>query len=88
MGQYKDRKRQLYKKDYTPVPGFLDLRNFELTLEEFRKAWNIQLFFRFVENHKEYYKEHDKTTWQKVIEASAELQQFLLSRLKPGCCLE
>ena len=77
----------LYKKDYTPVPGFYDLRNFELTLSEFRAAWRIQLYLRSVQDRKEYYKAHDMKTWRQALDTGAELSFMLIQRLKPGADL-
>ena len=74
----------LCKKDYEPISGFFDLRNFELTSVEFRQAWRIQLFLSRTGSRKEYYKKHDQRSWQQAINISAELQMFLLLRLRPG----
>ena len=71
--------------DYIPVDGFVDLRNFKLTKREFKQIWGIQLFFRRMQDSREYYKKQLPFQWQKALEMSAELQMFLLRRVKPGC---
>jgi len=73
----------LYKKDYTPVPGFFDLRNFKLTLSEFRAAWRIQLYLRSVQDRKEHYKAHNPMAWEQALNIGAELSFELTRRLKP-----
>jgi hypothetical protein len=74
------RKRDL--NDYVPVDGFVDLRNFKLTKREFNVIWDAQLLFRLMQDKREYYKRHHP--WQKALEKSAEIQMFLLRRVKPG----
>jgi len=76
-----------YKKDYAPVPGFYDLRNFDLTLREFRDAWRTQLYLRSVQDRKEDYKTHAPKAWKKALHTSAELSFMLYKRLKPGADL-
>ncbi len=82
------RKPALRKQDYAPVPGFFDLRCFELSASEFTKAWRIQRFLRSVEDRKELYKRSSPNSWNQALEISAELQMFLMSRLRPDRTLE
>ena len=74
--------------DYTPVDCFVDLRNFKLSKSEFRQIWNIQLFFKRMQDCREYHKKYNSIQWKQAIMMSADLQMFLLQRLKPGHCYE
>jgi hypothetical protein len=78
----------LHRKDYAPVPGFFDLRSFELSASEFVKAWRIQLFLRSIEDRKALYKRSAPLSWSKALEIGAELQVFLMSRLRSDRTLE
>ena len=71
-------------KDYTPIDGFVDLRNFKLSAREFKQIWRIQQFFRRMQNSREYHKKYNLRQWQEVIVCSAEVQMFLMERIKPG----
>ena len=78
------KKQGINLDDYAPVESFVDLRNFNLSKREFAQIWRIQLFFRRIQDNREYYKKHLPAQWQKAKMMSADLQMFLLERLKPG----
>lgn len=63
--------------DYIPFPGFYDLREFNLSFTMFKKLWKIQDFLNHVAIHKEYYKKHNRTQWEKAKELSADYQRAL-----------
>jgi len=75
-------KQTFFKKDYIPIPGFFNLLCFDLTATEFRSAWRVQLYLKHVQNHRSYFKNMNKLGWNKAKLLSAELQSFLLPRLK------
>ena len=79
---------KLKKKDYTPYPGFFDLRIFDLNPREFFAAWRVQDFLFRTAKQKAYYKKYSPYEWEQIKEVSALLQMFLLPRLKPGKTLE
>ena len=72
------------KNDYTPYPGFYDLRIFDLTAKEFISSWRVQEFLHRAAGRKNYYKTHAPRQWQELKELRALLQMFLLPRLKPN----
>ena len=74
----------LKKKNYTPYPGFLDLRIFELNQREFFAAWRVQDYLYRTAQQKSYYKRYAPHKWEDIKEVSAILQMFLLPRLKVG----
>ena len=75
---------KLKKKDYTPYPGFLDLRIFDLNPKEFFAAWRVQDYLYRISQQKAYYKRYAPHQWEEIKEVSAILQMFLLPRLKAG----
>lgn len=72
------------KKDYTPYPGFYDLRIFDLNPKEFFAAWRVQEFLYRQSLQREYYKRFAPLEWEKLKDLSAQLQMVLLPKLKPG----
>ena len=72
------------KNDYTPYPGFYDLRIFDLTAKEFFSAWRVQEFLHRAAGRKNYYKTYAPRQWEELKELGAFLQMFLLPRLKPN----
>ena len=75
---------RLKKKNYTPYPGFFDLRIFELNQKEFFAAWRVQDYLYRISQQKSYYKRYAPRHWEEIKELSAILQMFLLPRLKAG----
>lgn len=75
---------KLKKKDYTPYPGFFDLRIFDLNPKEFFAAWRVQDYLYRISQQKSYYKRYAPHHWEEIKEVSAILQMFLLPRLKAG----
>ena len=75
---------KLKKKDYTPYPGFFDLRIFDLNPKEFFAAWRVQDYLYRISQQKAYYKRYAPHQWEEIKEVSAILQMFLLPRLKSG----
>ena len=75
---------KLKKKDYTPYPGFFDLRIFDLNPKEFFAAWRVQDYLYRTAQQKAYYKRYAPHRWEEIKEVSAILQMFLLPRLKAG----
>lgn len=75
---------KLKKKDYKPYPGFYDLRIFELNTREFFAAWRIQEYLYRSSKQRCYYKRYDPYRWEQIKDLAAQLQMFLLPRLKPG----
>ena len=75
-------------KEYTPIDGFFDLRNFDLTKKEFESCCNIQQKLKHTQDNAEHIKKMDKRTWEQAKHISAELQQFLIPKLKKGAELE
>lgn len=74
----------LKKKNYTPYPGFFDLRIFDLNPKEFFAAWRVQDYLYRISQQKAYYKRYAPHQWEEIKEVSAILQMFLLPRLKAG----
>lgn len=72
------------RKDYTPFPGFYDLRVFNLNDREFQAAWRAQEYLSQVSKQHAYYKRYNPFMWEQIKELSAQLQMFLLPRLKRG----
>ena len=72
------------KNDYTPYPGFYDLRIFDLTAKEFISSWRVQEFLHRAAGRKNYYKTYAPRQWEELQELGALLQMFLLPRLKPN----
>jgi len=75
------------KELYIPIDGFFDLRKFDLTNEEFNTCYRVQkLLNRYKEkqNQNPNFKINNKTSWSKALALSAELQSFLILRLKKG----
>lgn len=70
------------RRDYRPYPGFFDLRIFTLSNREFMAAWHIQQCLYQISSQREYYKKNHPVMWEHAKEASAQLQMFLLPRLK------
>lgn len=75
---------RLKKKNYTPYPGFFDLRIFDLNPKEFFAAWRVQDYLYRTAQQKAYYKRYAPHQWEEIKEVSAILQMFLLPRLKAG----
>lgn len=69
---------------YEPIEGFFDLRKFNLSNKEMQSCYRIQKTLKHTQDNSEYYKKHNKMMWEKAKQYSAELQQFLLPRLKEG----
>lgn len=63
--------------DYTPIPGFVDLREYKIPKKEFEKLWEIQRILKFVEDRKGYYMKFDPVMWQRAQNISAEYQMIL-----------
>ena len=75
---------RLKKKNYTPYPGFFDLRIFDLNPKEFFAAWRVQDYLYRISQQKAYYKRYAPNQWEEIKEVSAILQMFLLPRIKVG----
>lgn len=69
-------------KNYTPYPGFYDLRIFALTPKQFSAAWQLQEYLYQMSKQKAYYERYDPYRWEQVKELAAEFQMFLLPLLK------
>ena len=69
---------------YEPIAGFFDLRNFNLTKSEFKSCWKIQKFLKMYSDTADYQRKHNKVQWEQAKKVSAELQAFLLPKLKEG----
>lgn len=76
------------KIDYQPLNGFFDLRNFDLNKKEFKSCYNIQQKLKHTQDNATHIKKMDKRTWEQAKHISAELQQFLISKLKKGAEIE
>lgn len=63
--------------EYTPYPGFVDLRNYKLSQKTFLKCKIIQETLFEMNSNAEYYKKYHPSQWQDAKEISAELQLFL-----------
>jgi hypothetical protein len=63
------------KKSYEPIPGFYDLREFNIPEKEFLKFWNIQDFL----HSWELARQSGQVVPDKIIELSAEYQQLLFA---------
>lgn len=72
------------KIDYSPINGFYDLRNFSLSAREFASCWRIQRFLKHYADTADYQRKHNRTQWEEAKHISADLQMFLLPRLKEG----
>ena len=72
----------LKKSDYKPYPGFFDLRIFDLGSKQFFAAWRIQDYLYRVSKQREYYKRYAPYQWEQIKDLAAQLQMFLLPRLK------
>ncbi|HBG40259.1 MAG TPA: hypothetical protein DDW85_02445 [Porphyromonadaceae bacterium] len=67
-------------EDYTPIPGFLDLREFVIPKTEFLKLWNMQRYLSKCEENREEGKYKDSPDeLDKIRRLSAEYQQALFS---------
>lgn len=78
-------------EDYTPINGFFDLRNFDLTKKEFESCYNIQTSLKAYadkQNEDKNFKINNKFAWEEAKQLSTELQEFLLPKLKEGANLE
>lgn len=75
---------KMKRKNYTPYPGFYDLRIFNLNPKEFTAAWRVQEFLYRQSLKREYYKRLAPLEWEKLKDLSAQFQMILLPRLKPG----
>ena len=75
-------KTKLKKKNYQPYPGFYDLRIFHLNPREFFAALRIQDYLYQVSKQREYYKRYAPYQWEQIKDLAAQLQMFLLPRLK------
>ena len=75
---------KLKYKDYTPYPGFYDLRIFDLNSKEFFAAWRVQEFLYRQSIQRDYYKQFAPLEWEKLKDLSAQFQMILLPKLKPG----
>jgi len=75
-------KTKLKKKNYQPYPGFYDLRIFNLNPREFFAAWRIQDYLYRTSKQREYYKRYAPYQWEQIKDLAAQLQMFLLPRLK------
>lgn len=71
-------------KDYTPYPGFYNLRIFDLNSKEFFATWHVQEFLYCQSMRKDYYKQFAPLEWEKLKDLSAQLEMILLPKLKPG----
>lgn len=72
------------KKNYTPYPGFYDLRIFNLNPKEFSAAWRVQEFLYRQSLKRDYYKQFALLEWERLKELSAQFQMVLLPKLKQG----
>lgn len=77
-------KSKLKYKDYTPYPGFYDLRIFKGNSKEFFAVWRVQEFLYRQSMQRNYYKHFAPLEWEKLKDLSAQLQMVLLPKLKPG----
>ena len=59
-------------KNYQPYPGFLDLRDYELSKRDFIKWWRVQDMLAHMQKRAEYFKKYHPAQWQKAQEISAE----------------
>ena len=59
-------------KDYKPYKGFEDLREYNLTSEEFKKLWNIQSYLYQVSSSNMFRRQIDSRQLEKVKNLSAE----------------
>lgn len=63
--------------EYTPPPGFLDLRDWALPKRVFMRLWEVQKWLYHVEKHKTYFQEYDPVTWAKAQEVAGAYQAEL-----------
>ena len=65
--------------EYTPIKGFIDLREYEIPKKEFVKLYGLQKFLADIEKQKKYYMEFNKKSWEEAKEISGKLQQAIFS---------
>lgn len=68
--------------EYTPIPGFYNLLDFDLPKKIFKKLYEIQKLLKHVNDNQDYYKKFDKIHWRKAQELSAQYQQILFSHAR------
>lgn len=68
-----------YLKEYTPIDGFFDLRNWDIPKKEFLSLWNIQKFLASYRGQVEYLRRFDPIQWEELKELSVQYQQKLLT---------
>lgn len=75
---------KMKRRNYTPYPGFYDLRIFDLNSKEFAAACRVQEFLYQRSLRRDYYKRFAPMEWERLKELSAQFQMILLPKLKPG----
>ena len=71
---------KLKAKDYTPIDGFFDLREFDIPAREFMKLWRTQIFLSSCEKNRREGRYKDMPNeLNEVKELSAQYQQVLFS---------
>ena len=66
--------------EYSPYPGFYDLRDFVLSKRLFKKLWKIQDMLNHMQVLSKYYKKWHPGQWQKAKEICAQYQQILFKQ--------
>ena len=79
--------RRIRVEEYKPIAGFVDLRRYSLTRQEFKKCVAIQKFLAHVEENKGYYKKFLPEQYERAKCISAELLLFLKDRELPSTFL-
>ncbi len=63
--------------DYSPYPGFYDLRDFTLPKKLFKKLWRVQDMLAHMRDRAEYFKKWHPGQWERAKELSGQYQQRL-----------
>ena len=71
------------KKEYTPYPGFYDLRIFNLNPKEIFAASRVQEFLYRQSLKQDYYKHFVPLERERLKDLAAQFQMILLPKLKP-----
>jgi len=65
-------------ENYSPYPGFLDLRDYELPKRDFMRWWKVQDMLTHMQKRAEYFKKYHPAQWQKAQEISAEYNMIIM----------
>lgn len=74
------KQQKLKTVDYKPIPGFFDLRNWNIPIKDFLKLWNTQKYlFQCEQNRRNGLYKNMPNELEKVKQLSGEYQQTLFS---------